>query len=661
MKEYRGKVPVPVWMFVAAAVVFDELLLQLWVSRALAGSRLLTFFLFALAFGLLLALPVSCLRKPETGKWIAVAAAALLAVVYFAMYLIWDTYRSFLTPVTIISGAGGVASDYLTLALTAIFRNIWRLGVLAAPVAAYGFFCGNVETAGLFRGVLAAGCVLFYLLGFSAAQLQMSDQALLGSAYHFDGAVRAFGLQMGMTLEAAQSFSAAAEEPEFLPAEETAPAQTQEPRQSPAVYEPQILPLDFASLAQSETNSSVAALHRYVAEQKPSTRNEFTGLFAGKNLIFITAEAFSPQVIDPQRTPTLHRLATRGIRFEEYYQPAWGGSTTGGEFSNLTGLVPVGGGSCMKEAIEQDLFLTIGSCLQARGYHSAAYHNHSHTYYNRDETHTRLGYDTFVAMGNGMEAGVRGSVPESDLEMMEFTVPQFIGRQPFSIYYMTMSGHALYSRGGNAMSHKNYHRVEALPYPEVVKCYLAANLELEDAMASLVLQLEKAGLTDDTVIVLAADHYPYALEKSNAWGNDRNYLKDLYGVEQVDCFQRDRSALIIWSGSIEDEAITVEEPVYSLDILPTLLNLFDIPFDSRLLVGRDVFSEVPPLVLWPDHSWRTARGFYNAATGEYKAAEGAAPEEAYCAKISAAVANKLTYCESVCALDYFNTLAGLLK
>ena len=80
---------------------------------------------------------------------------------------------------------------------------------------------------------------------------------------------------------------------------------------------------DFDALAQSEGNASVAAVHRYVSTVTPTMKNEYTGLFQGKNLILITAEAFTAEVIDPERTPTLYRLATQGLQFRDYYQPAW--------------------------------------------------------------------------------------------------------------------------------------------------------------------------------------------------------------------------------------------------------------------------------------------------------------------------------------------------
>ena len=70
----------------------------------------------------------------------------------------------------------------------------------------------------------------------------------------------------------------------------------------------------------------------------PATQqNEYTGLFRGKNLIFLTLEGFSDKAIAPQRTPTLYKMATEGFRFTNFYDSLWGGSTVSGEYSNLTG------------------------------------------------------------------------------------------------------------------------------------------------------------------------------------------------------------------------------------------------------------------------------------------------------------------------------------
>ena len=101
----------------------------------------------------------------------------------------------------------------------------------------------------------------------------------------------------------------------------------------------------------------------------------------------------------------------------------------------------------------------------------------------------------------------------------------------------------------------------------------------------------------------------------------------------------------------------MDEPVYSLDILPTLSNLFGVEYDSRLLVGRDVFSGESPLVLWPDFSWKTDKGQFDAQSGTFTPAEGADVDEDYIARVKSIVRNKIDYSRQVQNLDYFNYLA----
>ena len=325
----------------------------------------------------------------------------------------------------------------------------------------------------------------------------------------------------------------------------------------------------------------------------------------------------------------------------------------------MIGLVPADVGMCMKQAVYQDLFLTMGHQLQKLDYYSAAYHNHFADFYDRNKTHAKLGYDRFLARYGGLE-GITPVWPESDLEMIDISVPQYIDQQPFSIYYMTVSGHCGYSLKANAMSRKNYDLVD-YDGSETVKCYLAAQMELEMAMESLIRQLEEAGIADDTVIVISPDHYPYGLERSATWKNTENYLNELYGVTEVDRFTRDSNALIIWSGCLEDKNLKVETPVYSLDILPTLSNLFGLNYDSRLLVGRDVFSDTEPLVLWPEYSWKTDKGTYDSGSRTFTPAEGVEVDDSYVDRIKAIVSNKISYSREVQNLKYFQVLSDFLN
>lgn len=671
IREKFGIVPFPGWAFTALMVLYNELMLHFWITEELRPGRLAAVAAFALGLGLALAF-ITSLLKPKAAKWTAVAMSFVVTVLMLVEFFVSDAYQVFMTPATIISGAGGVAQDYLDLVISLLTRDLWRILMMVLPIAAYALFCRSVPNGWKIRSVLAAAALCCYLLGFSAVRTHRYDLEKLDRAYNFDNAVRSFGVNMAMTLEAVRGGENAA--PAFVTpeAQPAVPPETEKPTEPPETAEATeatepaveygdnvMEALDFGALAEAGGNSSVLAVHSYVNSLTPSKQNEYTGLFAGKNLILITAEAFCKEVIDPQLTPTLYRMANKGIRFDDYYQPVWGASTTSGEFSNVVGLVPTTGGKCMKEAIQQNLFLTMGNQLQELGYYSEAYHNHLKDFYDRNKTHTHLGYDRFLGLYGGLE-GVDPVWPESDLQMIDATVPRYIDQQPFSVYYMTVSGHCIYTLDGNVQSRNHYDEVAHLDYSETVKYYLAAQMELEHAMASLLRQLEEAGIADDTVVVIATDHYPYGLEPSRTWKNDEDFLAELYGVESYDNLYQDHSALIIWSGCLEDMDIVVEEPVYSLDILPTLSNLFGLEYDSRLLVGRDVFSGMEPLVLWPDYSWITDKATYNAKTGEFTVAEGVTLPEGYREYIDSLVTNKIAYCTSVMNLNYFNYLSEAL-
>ena len=105
-------------------------------------------------------------------------------------------------------------------------------------------------------------------------------------------------------------------------------------------------------------------------------------------------------------------------------------------------------------------------------------------------------------------------------------------------------------------------------------------------------------------------------------------------------------------------ACEISEPTYSLDILPTLSNLFGVEFDSRLLVGRDVFSDADSLVLWNSYDWATERGKYSAASGTFYPNEGYEEDNDYIERINNIVSNKITFSNSVIANDYYGVLFG---
>lgn len=427
----------------------------------------------------------------------------------------------------------------------------------------------------------------------------------------------------------------------------------------PVEYGLSMLDIDFASLP--DDGAAIRELDEYVQTVVPSSKNAYTGLFQGMNLIFLSAEAFSAEAIDPVYTPTLYRMATKGMQFLDYYQPA-GSGTIGGEFQNIFGLLSVDGGATFEEQVGKNNYYTLGSFLDREGYFGIAYHNNDYTYYSRHRTHNAIGYsEGFYGYGNGVEKYVEPTWPESDLLMIQGTLWEYIAHRPFNAYYMTVSGHSNYYYNANDMSRKNWAAVEDMDATEPIKGYIACNIELDKAMEYLIETLEMAGLADETVIVISADHFPYGLDDDAPLGQ-MPYLTELYGYEPTTYLERDHNRLLIWSGLLEKrEPIVVKTPVCSIDILPTLCNLFGVEWDSRLLPGRDVFSDREAVVFNLSYDWKTVLGTYTARNGHFEAAApGIIVPEGYIEYINDVVADKIRYCKGIVRNDYYEHLSSEL-
>lgn len=655
----------------AGVLFYYELLFQ-WSTLGSAFSKG-TLWMLALCigyagFGYLL---TSLFKKRRTNRICTAVYLFLSALPFLIEYFVYKQFKLLYDVNTVFAGAGDALQSYWKETLALIFSGggLLRIGLYFLPGVLYLFLGRSPHQANWKSRLVSFGIslvmILISVLGISCSP---TLRAVCTTQYSFEAAVDNFGFIAGLGLDAGRlcfgvenDFVADDGIPDvIIPTAPSTPTDatgdSTVPSEGPIEYGVNQLELN---LDDPNASGNIAKLNSYVSGLTASSKNAYTGMFEGKNLIFITAEAFSLEVIDPVRTPTLYRLASKGMQFTEYYQLS-GAGTTGGEYQNVFGMLPMNGGQSFKDTADNLNYYTIGSMLDRKGYYGKAFHNNSYTYYDRHKTHINLGYsDGFMGRGNGMEEFVPGLWPQSDLDMFTGTIPMYIDKQPFNVYYMTVSGHSGYTRTGNSMTAKNWHRAENLPYSDTVKGYFAAQMELEDAMSHLVEQLEACGIADNTVICLTADHFPYGLDDDASLGN-MPYLSELYGYEVTTSFQRDHNALILWSGDMEEsDPIVVDTPVSSLDILPTLANLFGVEFDSRLLPGRDVFSDAPALVFTSGYNWITEYGYYYAGSGEFtQTRTDVTLPEGYVQSVTATVRNKVSYCDMALDNDYFRYLFG---
>ena len=656
-------------VFAVLAVIYEEVLLNLTTVRTMDSLFIPQVILFSAAYGILIFWIGTLFRAGKTNRIIRGLLYILLCDLYGVYYFVYRTFKVFYDLNTVVSGGAGAAEGFSSqiIEMTTSRSGLMHIILFLMPFFLYILFMRRIDSGDTRtpreRLALYAATVLFALGAIFSVRGDTMLSRGYAEEYSFQAAVADFGLMTGLRLDVEHHLRNRNADTVFHaePVLEEASAEIADDHaaaaEKPVVYGLNKLSIDFDSLV-AGNDAAAASLDEYVRAQKPSRQNAYTGMFEGKNLIFISAEAFSAEVIDPERTPTLYRLATKGINFTDYYQPASAG-TTGGEYENVFGLMPTEGGSSFKITSRFHNVMTMAYQLNELGYNGWAFHNNDYTFYDRNITHNNLGFSNgFTGYGNGLEENITSQWPESDLEMMEATVDQYIDAQPFNVYYMSVSGHNPYD-GGNAMATKHWDEVKDLEgYTDSVKGYLAANMELEDAMTYLVNRLEEKGIADDTVIVIGADHFPYGLDYGEAL-NESDNLANLYGYQPSNYLERDHNRLILWSGCLEEEEpVIVDTPTSSIDILPTLLNLFGVKWDSRLLPGRDVFSDRMPLVFNLNYDWKTDKGTYIAGTGVFTPNEGVEVSDTYVESVRQIVQNRLSYCRGVLRTDYFWHVLG---
>lgn len=407
------------------------------------------------------------------------------------------------------------------------------------------------------------------------------------------------------------------------------------------VVEYNTMDIDFSSLIATEEDEVIENMHKYFNSIKPTEKNEYTGMYQGYNLIFITAEAFSPYGVRSDVTPTLYKLVNEGFNFTNFYNPIWEVSTLDGEYANCTGLLPKSGVWSFHDSHSNYLPFVMGNQLKKLNYKTMAYHNHTYNYYHRDLSHTNMGYE-YKGLGNGLK--VKKVWPASDLEMIEKSVDEYINHQPFHTYYMTVSGHLRYSFLGNTMAKKNKALVDHLSYSEEAKAYIATQIELDRGLEYLLNRLRDAKVLDRTLIVLNSDHYPYGLSTEA--------MNELAGHEVERNFELYKNNLIIYSEGMNPK--TIDKPCSSIDIIPTVSNLLGLEYDSRLLSGKDIFSSAEPLVMFLNRSFITDKGSYNSQTNTFTPNKSLKVSKDYISKMSETIEASFYYSARILDKDYYN-------
>ena len=624
------------WSFL---IIYLEIIYKIFVVGNLFTINTLTVLIFSIPWILLISF-ISSLFNEKVNKIINIVLTIAIVILTLAQIVYYNFYYSIFSLFSLTAGGGGQVIQFVSYIIKVILRIWYIFLIVLIPVILYLILNKKVFK----YNKISLKKALFYLLGFNLSfisiiiSINISSEPyplkkLLFETHAPMLTINKTGLLTMEVIDVYRYFNGFDEKINYYDINNN----------DYKSEEYNVMNINFNKLISKETDNTIINMHNYFKNVKPTPKNEYSGLFKDKNIIYIVAESLDTIAIDEELTPTLYKMANNSFVFNNYYQPLYPISTLDGEYMLLSSLIPKEGVWSLYDSSNNSMPFTYGNSFKKNGYTTYAFHNNVYNFYHREEAYPNIGFN-YLACGNGLEKNMNcNNWPNSDLEMIESTKNLFINNDKFASYYMTFSGHLIYNFRENSMSIKNKDSVENLNYSKDVKAYLSANIELDKSLEELLKELEKNNKLNDTLIVISPDHFPYGLtgkeinEKSEF---DRNNKFELY-----------HTSLIIYNPNIEKTVI--DKTVSGIDVLPTILNLFGIEYDSRLLMGRDIFSDEEHIVILSDRSWITDVCSYDSLTN--KCTNGYNDKE-YINRINKIVNERFSLSSLIIDKDYYSKL-----
>lgn len=331
---------------------------------------------------------------------------------------------------------------------------------------------------------------------------------------------------------------------------------------------------------------------------KPTTHeeNNYTGIFKGKNVIFLQLEGLDKWLLTEKDTPTIYGMLNNSINFNNHYSYyTGGGSTFNSELAVSTGFItPI---SYVKNAysFNQNYFpYSLPNMLKKEGYSVNAFHMNNGEYYMRDINYRNWGYDNYYSLMDTKKYTDISYQLDRELILNEvFYEKMFKQKTPFMNYVITYTPHtpfSIESKLGKLLAEKGDSKIQGpMSEEEVARLYASET----DYMVKLLLKaLEDNGLIDDTIIVAYADHYLYTL-------NDKTILDKHKTTEDN---RINHTPFFVWSKDFE--RVDVTKVNSQLDILPTVLNLLGIEYCDENYIGSDILDDFySGFVFFSDYSW----------------------------------------------------------
>ena len=400
--------------------------------------------------------------------------------------------------------------------------------------------------------------------------------------------------------------------------------------------------LPSAAAAKQQAKEEIDA---YFDARQESGDNALTGIFEGKNVIFVLMESMDDWAIG-EFTPTINQLMEEGINFTNFYTPAYGSVRTfNTEFCANTGSFLSSQGGYAFDYVTNDFSQSLASQLTGIGYSAKVYHYNSSNFYSRGVFSPAMGYEEYVCYEDYVtEENQKDLYDDQFLFNNEEVSADFFRDGQKLNFIITRSAHLSY-KYNEVLSHwglKKYPFYRGLTGHEELDCmYLKAQL-VDDLFARLLKELEEKGELENTVIVAYTDHYTYGFK-------DLDVLYAKSGVD--DALLLEKTPFFIWSA--DGPSMEVTKTCNTSDILPTVLNMMGVesPYDY---IGQDAFDEsYAGYALFPNGSWVSDGVAYSTLSGIMVLEEGKEVSDQYLADMNLLVEEYVRINNLILQSDYY--------
>lgn len=347
------------------------------------------------------------------------------------------------------------------------------------------------------------------------------------------------------------------------------------------------------------SKSDLIQVEKYVKNHEAKPNPKYFGIAKGRNVIYIHLESTQQFLIDyklkdkngvtHEVTPFLNQLYhdKSTYSFANFFHQVKSGKTSDAETLLENSFFGLTQGPLFTQLGDKNTFQAAPAILaQKQHYTSAVFHGNAGSFWNRNETYKRFGYQYFfdssyynVTPENSFQYGLHDKTFfQQSVQYLEHL------QQPFYAKFITVSNHYPYSEFKNNEAGFPLANTK----DPTINGYFATANYMDTAVKEFFDCLKASGLYDNSIIILYGDHYGI----SNTRNKDLAELvgKDKKTWNDLDNVNMQRVPMMFHIPGVTNGFVS---KTYGgqVDVLPTLLHLLGISTDDYIQLGQDLFSK----------------------------------------------------------------------